>query len=85
MDLTRSSTYSSVISCPVTSATAQERADALAEAYLPVSPEGGRLLYALTRAARPPGSSSAPRTESPPSISPPPSATTAWAAWSPPR
>lgn len=34
-------------------ATAQERADALAGAYLPVSPEGGRLLYALTRAARP--------------------------------
>jgi len=34
-------------------ATDQERADALAEAYLPVSPEGGRLLYALTRAARP--------------------------------
>jgi predicted O-methyltransferase YrrM len=34
-------------------ATDQERADAMAEAYLPVSPEGGRLLYALTRAARP--------------------------------
>ncbi|WP_285685946.1 class I SAM-dependent methyltransferase [Actinoplanes sp. NBRC 103695] len=31
----------------------QERADALAEVYMPVSAEGGRLLYALTRAARP--------------------------------
>jgi predicted O-methyltransferase YrrM len=33
--------------------TAQERADALSEFYLPVSPESGRLLYALVRASRP--------------------------------
>jgi predicted O-methyltransferase YrrM len=32
---------------------AQERADALQDAYMPVSAEGGNLLYALTRAARP--------------------------------
>lgn len=35
------------------SASAQERADALSEFYLPVSPEAGRLLYALVRATRP--------------------------------
>jgi predicted O-methyltransferase YrrM len=35
------------------SATAQERADALSEIYMPVSPDAGRLLYALVRAARP--------------------------------
>ena len=34
-------------------ATSQQRADALAEAYLPISAEGGRLLYSLVRAARP--------------------------------
>jgi predicted O-methyltransferase YrrM len=34
-------------------ANAQERADALAEVYLPVSAAGGQLLYALTRASRP--------------------------------
>jgi predicted O-methyltransferase YrrM len=34
-------------------ASAQQRADALAPAYLPVSAEGGRLLYSLVRAARP--------------------------------
>jgi predicted O-methyltransferase YrrM len=34
-------------------ATARERADACEELYLPVSPEGGRLLYALIRACRP--------------------------------
>jgi predicted O-methyltransferase YrrM len=33
--------------------TAQERADLREDAYMPVSAEGGRLLYALTRAARP--------------------------------
>jgi predicted O-methyltransferase YrrM len=33
--------------------TARERADTLQEIYMPVSPEGGRLLYALTRACRP--------------------------------
>src|ERR1700749_1189286 len=33
--------------------TAQERADAREDAYMPVSAEGGRLLYALARAARP--------------------------------
>lgn len=34
-------------------ATAQERADALEDAYLPISAEGGALLYTLVRAARP--------------------------------
>jgi predicted O-methyltransferase YrrM len=34
-------------------ATAQERADALSDYYLPVTPEAGRLLYSLVRAARP--------------------------------
>jgi predicted O-methyltransferase YrrM len=34
--------------------TAQERADLLAEIYMPVSVPGCRLLYALTRATRPP-------------------------------
>ncbi|BBY03643.1 O-methyltransferase [Mycobacterium seoulense] len=33
--------------------TAQERADAMSEFYIPVTPEAGRLLYALVRAARP--------------------------------
>lgn len=33
--------------------TAAERADAAASLYMPVSPEGGRLLYALVRAIRP--------------------------------
>ena len=32
---------------------AQDRADALSEFYLPVTPDAGRLLYALVRAARP--------------------------------
>ncbi len=31
----------------------RERANAYAELYIPVSPEGGRLLYALIRASRP--------------------------------
>jgi predicted O-methyltransferase YrrM len=35
------------------SASAQERADALSEFYIPVTPMAGRLLYALVRAARP--------------------------------
>ncbi|CAM4466784.1 putative O-methyltransferase [Mycobacterium basiliense] len=35
------------------SASAEERADALSTFYLPVTPEAGRLLYALVRAARP--------------------------------
>jgi len=35
------------------SASAQERADALSDFYLPVTPESGRLLYALVRTARP--------------------------------
>jgi predicted O-methyltransferase YrrM len=35
------------------SASAQERADALSDFYLPVTPVAGRLLYALVRAARP--------------------------------
>ncbi|MCW2690596.1 MAG: putative O-methyltransferase [Mycobacterium sp.] len=35
------------------SASAQERADALSEIYMPVTAAAGRLLYALVRAARP--------------------------------
>lgn len=34
-------------------ATAQERADALSDIYMPVTPEAGRLLYSLVRATRP--------------------------------
>lgn len=34
-------------------ASAQERADAFSEFYLPVSPDSGRLLYSLVRASRP--------------------------------
>ncbi len=34
-------------------ASAQERADALSEVYMPVSPEAGKLLYSLVRASRP--------------------------------
>jgi len=34
-------------------ASAQQRADALASAYLPISAQGGRLLYSLVRSARP--------------------------------
>lgn len=34
-------------------ATAQERADAMSDFYLPVTPDAGRLLYALVRAAKP--------------------------------
>ena len=34
-------------------ASPQERADALSDFYLPVTPEAGRLLYALVRAGRP--------------------------------
>lgn len=33
--------------------TAQELADAAEEIYIPISPEGGRLLYSLVRAVRP--------------------------------
>lgn len=33
--------------------TARERADALQDIYMPVSADGGRLLYALTRACKP--------------------------------
>jgi predicted O-methyltransferase YrrM len=36
-----------------TSRTAQERADAMSAFYIPVTPEAGRLLYSLVRAARP--------------------------------
>ena len=32
---------------------ARDKADAFAELYIPVSPEGGRLLYTLVRASRP--------------------------------
>ena len=35
------------------SASAQERADALSEIYMPVTPAAGRLLYSLVRATRP--------------------------------
>ena len=35
------------------SASAQERADALSDFYLPITPAAGRLLYSLVRAARP--------------------------------
>lgn len=34
-------------------ATAQERADALSDVYMPVTPSAGRLLYMLVRATRP--------------------------------
>lgn len=34
-------------------ASAQERADALSDIYMPVTPEAGRLLYSLVRATRP--------------------------------
>jgi predicted O-methyltransferase YrrM len=37
----------------LSSASPQERADAFSEFYLPVSPEAGRLLYALVRATQP--------------------------------
>jgi predicted O-methyltransferase YrrM len=37
----------------VANASAQERADALSDYYLPVTPDAGRLLYALVRATRP--------------------------------
>jgi predicted O-methyltransferase YrrM len=37
----------------LSSANAQERADALSAFYIPVTPEAGRLLYALVRATRP--------------------------------
>lgn len=35
------------------SASSQERADAMSEFYIPVTPEAGQLLYALVRATRP--------------------------------
>jgi predicted O-methyltransferase YrrM len=38
---------------PARELTAPERADALQDVYMPVSRDGGRLLYALTRATRP--------------------------------
>jgi predicted O-methyltransferase YrrM len=41
------------ISGSLTSATAQQRADALQAFYLPISARGGDLLYALARASRP--------------------------------
>nr|MDT0525794.1 class I SAM-dependent methyltransferase [Streptomyces sp. DSM 41633] len=34
-------------------ASAQERADALSDIYMPVTPEAGRLLYSLVRATKP--------------------------------
>lgn len=40
-------------SVDMATATAQERADALSDVYMPVTPEAGRLLYSLVRATRP--------------------------------
>jgi predicted O-methyltransferase YrrM len=37
----------------LSSASAKERADAFSEIYMPVTPQAGRLLYALVRATRP--------------------------------
>jgi predicted O-methyltransferase YrrM len=37
----------------LSSASAQERADAFSDIYMPVTPQAGRLLYSLVRAARP--------------------------------
>lgn len=37
----------------LSSVSAQERADAMSEFYIPVTPEAGQLLYALVRATRP--------------------------------
>lgn len=37
----------------LSSASAQERADAMSAFYIPVTPQAGRLLYSLVRAARP--------------------------------
>lgn len=37
----------------LSSANSQERADAMSEFYIPVTPEAGQLLYALVRATRP--------------------------------
>ena len=37
----------------IATAGAQERADALSDIYMPVTPQAGRLLYSLVRAARP--------------------------------
>jgi predicted O-methyltransferase YrrM len=37
----------------LSSASAQERADAMSDFYIPVTPDAGRLLYSLVRAARP--------------------------------
>jgi predicted O-methyltransferase YrrM len=37
----------------MSSASTQERADAMSNFYIPVTPEAGRLLYALVRATRP--------------------------------
>lgn len=37
----------------IANASAQERADALSEIYMPVTPDAGRLLYSLVRASRP--------------------------------
>jgi predicted O-methyltransferase YrrM len=38
---------------PAVTLTAQERADALEAVYMPISPQGGNLLYSLIRASRP--------------------------------
>jgi predicted O-methyltransferase YrrM len=40
-------------SIDMSTTTAQERADALSDVYMPVTPEAGRLLYSLVRATRP--------------------------------
>lgn len=38
---------------PLTTETAQELSDAMSDVYMPISPDAGRLLYSLIRAARP--------------------------------
>jgi predicted O-methyltransferase YrrM len=52
-DQERAGTLPSSTDRLMASMSALERAEALQDAYLPVSPEGGQLLYALTRASRP--------------------------------
>jgi predicted O-methyltransferase YrrM len=46
-------TYDDQQPAPPTTGTAQELADARENEYIPISPEGGELLYALVRASRP--------------------------------
>jgi predicted O-methyltransferase YrrM len=41
------------LSARLEGASAQERADAMSEIYMPVSPDAGKLIYSLVRASRP--------------------------------